>query len=86
MARKLSTETKGRVGEALSIVENHLAGSRLLSTQSRSIPGQPTVVDSTWRSFRGSRYYVESKFGLSPLTRAQRAAALAMGDAYHVER
>ena len=86
MARKLSTETKGRVGEALSIVENHLAGSRLLSTQSRSIPGQPTVVDSTWRSFRGSRYHVESKFGLSPLTRAQRAAALAMGDAYHVER
>jgi len=86
LVQKLSSQTKGRVGEALSILENHLAGSRLLSTQSRSIPGQRTIVDSTWRSFGGSRYYVESKFGLSTLTRAQRAAAEAMGDAYHVER
>ncbi|MBL8350366.1 MAG: hypothetical protein JNL87_08610 [Burkholderiaceae bacterium] len=84
--RGLSNGTKGSIGETLSIANNRLMGSRLVSTQARSIPGQRTIVDSTWRSLTGNTYYVESKFGTSGLTSAQRAAANAVGDAYHVER
>lgn len=85
--RGLSNGTKGQIGEALSIAKNTLR----LSTQaaprsSASIPGQSTLVDSTWRSITGRIYYVESKFGTSGLTSAQRRAAQAMGDAYRVER
>ncbi|MEO6664929.1 MAG: RHS repeat-associated core domain-containing protein [Rubrivivax sp.] len=86
LMRGLSNGTKGQIGETLSIVNNRLGGSRLLSTQTRSIPGQRTIVDSTWRSLTGSTYYVESKFGTSGLTAAQRAARGAVGEAYHVER
>jgi RHS repeat-associated protein len=86
MMRGLSNSTKGTVGETLSLVENRLAGSTLLNTQTASIPGQRTIVDSTWRSLSGATYYVESKFGTSGLTAAQRAAQRAVGDAYHVER
>lgn len=84
--RGLSNGTKGRIGETLSIVNNRLGGNTLLSTQTRSIPGQRTIVDSTWRSLSGSTYYVESKFGTAGLTSAQRAASNAVGNAYHVER
>jgi RHS repeat-associated protein len=86
MVKGLSNGAKGNLGEALSLVENRLAGSRLLSTQARSIPGQSTIVDSTWRSAGGATYYVESKLGTSGLTAAQRAAQRAVGDAYRVER
>ncbi|RDZ29494.1 RHS repeat-associated core domain-containing protein [Lysobacter silvisoli] len=82
----LSNGTKGQIGETLSLVNNWAKGSRLVETQTRSIPGYRTVVDSTWRSIRGTTYYVESKFGTSGLTKAQRAAANGMGDLYHVER
>ncbi|WP_321166292.1 RHS repeat-associated core domain-containing protein, partial [Luteimonas huabeiensis] len=85
-ARGMTNSTKGRVGEALSIANNKLKGSRLIETQTRSIPGYRTVVDSTWRSWRGATYYVESKFGSSGLTAAQRAAQRGVGDAYRVER
>lgn len=82
----LSNATKGQIGETLSLANNWAKGSRLIETQTRSIPGYRTVVDSTWRSIRGTTYYVESKFGTSGLTKAQRAAANGMGDLYHVER
>jgi RHS repeat-associated protein len=81
----LSRPLKGDIGEALSMVENRLAGSRLVNTQTK-IPGQRTIADSTWDSLFGNRYYVESKFGKSTLTSAQRAAAKALGDQYQVER
>ena len=84
--RGLSNQAKGRVGEALSIAKNRLGGNRLIETQTRSIPNQRTIVDSTWRSRSGSTYYVESKFGTAGLTRAQREASRAVGDAYRVER
>lgn len=82
----LSNPIKGTVGESLSMANNWLRGSRLISTQTRSIPGFRTIVDSTWRSIGGTTYYVESKFGTSGLTAAQHAAANALGNAYHVER
>ena len=85
LVRAQSNATKGRIGEALSVVENRLGGNSLVNTQTR-IPGQRTIADSTWRSFGGSTYYVESKLGTSTLTRAQRAARQALGDLYHVER
>lgn len=45
-----------------------------------------TRFDSVWESLSGARYYVESKFGTSGLTSAQRAAQTALTDNYHVER
>jgi RHS repeat-associated protein len=84
--RGLSNASKGRIGETLSIVKNRLSGSRLIETQTRSIKGYRTIVDSTWESRGGATYYVESKFGTSGLTAAQRRAANALGDQYRVER
>lgn len=83
----LSKGAKGQIGEALSIVENTLKGSsQAAARNTASIPGQSTLVDSTWSSISGATYYVESKFGLSSLTGPQRRAAKALGDLYHVER
>jgi RHS repeat-associated protein len=83
----LGMTAKGRIGEGLSILENRLAGSRLLEAGTKSIDGQRTIVDSTWRSIRGIKYYVESKFGGSRLSTAQKAAQKALGDdLYRVER
>jgi hypothetical protein len=84
-AKSLSKETTGVVGEALSVAKNSLRGNRLLGTQV-PIPTQTTVADSYWQSLNGTRYYVESKFGTSGLTPAQRRAAAALGNAYRVER
>jgi len=85
--RGLSNGTKGQIGETLSVMNNTLRGSvQTGARNSQTIPGQTTFVDSTWRSFTGATYYVESKFGTSGLTAAQRRAAAAMGDAYRVER
>ena len=83
--RGLSNATKGSIGEGLSYVENTLAGSTNLGTQV-GIDGLTTIADSQWQSLLGKIYYVESKFGTSGLTTAQRAAAAALGDAYQVER
>jgi hypothetical protein len=83
--RGLSSPTKGVIGEGLSYVENTLAGSTNLGTQV-GIDGLTTIADSQWQSFLGKIYWVESKFGTSNLRPAQRAAAAALGDAYHVER
>jgi RHS repeat-associated protein len=85
----LSRGAKGTIGEGLSLVENSLKGSRLIGQQVRAaeagVEGLTTVFDSVWDSGEGI-YYVESKFGTSGLTAAQRAAANALGDAYQVER
>jgi RHS repeat-associated protein len=78
--------TKKNVGENLSLVENLLKGRRLLSTDTKSIPGMSTMVDSTWRNFFGGGIrYVESKFGTSGLTWAQ-SQAKALVPNYVVER
>ena len=82
----LSNGAKGAIGEGLSFAENTLEGSTNLATQTRSIRGFRTIVDSTWESARGEVYYVESKFGTSGLTAAQRQAANALGEQYQVER
>lgn len=83
----LSAATKGDIGEGLSIAENTLGGNSLVGTE---VPGTDlglsTVFDSVWSSPNGEVYYVESKFGKAGLSSAQRAAAQALGDAYHVER
>ncbi len=54
--------------------------------QTSSIKGFTTVVDSTWKSFSGTVYYVESKFGTSTLTSAQRLARYAPGVDYRLQR
>lgn len=85
--RMLPNAAKGAIGEGLSIAENTLQGSELLGTQvSGQGLGLSTVFDSVWTSSSGELYYVESKFGTAGLTSAQRAAARALGDSYHVER
>jgi RHS repeat-associated protein len=82
--RGLSNRTKGRIGEGLSEVENRLRLSRRV--RQNAIDGYRTKPDSVWDSLFGNRYYVESKFGKSTLTSAQRAAQDGLGDRYHVER
>ncbi|TNY26229.1 hypothetical protein BV497_09855 [Fulvimonas soli] len=84
--RGISNTAKGEIGETLSIVENRLAGSTLVARNEATISGLTTQVDSTWMSFSGDMYFVESKFGMSTLTRAQRVAKNALGDSYKVER
>jgi RHS repeat-associated protein len=84
-AKLLSNSVKGQIGEGASLISNWLQGSTFIS-RGRRIPGYRTIVDSTWRGLDGTVYYVESKFGLSTLSRAQRAAAAGLGDLYHVER
>ncbi len=84
-ARGLSNSAKGRVGEGLSTIKNLARGSRRVGTQVR-VPGQTTIADSAWVGRDGTRYYVESKFGTSGLTRAQRAAQQTLGDSYRVEK
>ncbi|HRP34618.1 MAG TPA: RHS repeat-associated core domain-containing protein [Gammaproteobacteria bacterium] len=81
----LSNQTKGAIGEALSTAKHTLLGSSRLATQQR-IPGQRSVADSVWQGRNGSTYYVESKFGTSGLTNAQKAAQRALGGAYQVDR
>jgi hypothetical protein len=83
----LSNATKGAIGEGLSMGKNLLSGSTLLGRQvAGESLGLSTVFDSVWESLSGATYYVESKFGTSGLTAAQRAAQNALGDAYQVER
>ncbi|AEG02518.1 RHS repeat-associated core domain-containing protein [Methylomonas methanica] len=85
LAKGLSNSTKGSIGEGLSTIKNLAKGSSRIGTQVR-IPGQTTIADSAWIGRNGSTYYVESKFGTSGLTRAQRAAQKALGDSYQVEK
>jgi RHS repeat-associated protein len=85
--RGLNMQSKKVIGETLSLVENRLKFARLVSQNRKSIPGFGTIVDSTWDSFRGARYYVESKFGTSPLSKLQKIAAANLPpEVYHVER
>lgn len=84
-ARLLPNGVKGWIGETASIVSNWMRGNTLLGTQVR-IPGMTTIADSAWRSANSVGYYIESKFGTSTLTAAQRLARDALGDIYHIER
>ena len=86
--RGLSNITKGNIGENLSTISNTLKGGRQIADTNSIIEGTglTTKVDSQWKSIFGSNYVVESKFGTSTLTSAQRIAQRALGDAYHVKR
>jgi RHS repeat-associated protein len=84
-ASLLSNSLKGDIGEAASVAYNWLQGSTLLGREV-SIPGYSAIADSSWQGLSGDFYYVESKFGTSTLTAAQRAAQAGLGDAYRVER
>jgi hypothetical protein len=85
VAKTLSNSVKGTIGETASIAYNWVQGNTLLGTQVK-IPGLTTIADSAWKDISGSLYYVESKFGTSTLTKAQRTARDTLGDAYQVER
>jgi hypothetical protein len=85
--RRLSNFTKGSIGEGFSIGWNTLKGSTLLARNSRIFGSNlNTVADSQWTSLFGKNYVVESKFGTSTLTAAQREAQNALGNQYVVER
>jgi len=85
----LPNGAKGAIGEGLSVAKNTLSGGTLVGRQisaaDQGLNGLTTVFDSVWEA-GGQTYYVESKFGTSGLTSAQRLAANALGDAYQVER
>jgi len=85
LAKLLPKKAKGAIGEGMSIAKNFLEGNRYLGRQ-RPIPGTTSIADSAWASGSGAIYYVESKFGMSGLTAAQRAASKVLGSAYHIER
>jgi len=85
LASKLSNGIKGAIGEGASITYNWLRGNELIGTQVK-IPGFSTIADSAWKNASGALYYVESKFGTSTLTKAQRTASNSLGSAYQVER
>ena len=86
LTKGLSNKTKGKIGEALSDINNYVRGSRKIASQQK-IPGQTTRVDSVWIGRNGNKYYVESKFGTSGLTKPQRAARKALPkDVYRVEK
>jgi RHS repeat-associated protein len=84
-ATKLPMRFKGQIGEALSVIENRLSRGTLVNTEIRDIPGLATRADSEWIK-RGMSYFVESKFGNSPLSSAQKVAQRVLGASYHVER
>lgn len=86
--RGLSIGAKGDIGETLSTTLNRLKGSRQIAPPNSLIRGTglTTIADSQWRSIFGNTYIVESKFGLSKLSSAQRIAQQALGDAYRVEQ
>jgi RHS repeat-associated protein len=81
----LSNRVKGAIGETTSVLYNWLGGNTLIGRQIR-IPGMRAIADSAWKGYDGAIYYVESKFGTSTLSKAQRVARDALGRAYHVER
>jgi RHS repeat-associated protein len=80
----LSNSTKGKIGEALTRISN----PRLWfnpGTGARLPGGLTSVVDFSYVK-SGVLYVVESKFGKSTLTKAQRAAQKALGANYSVQR
>jgi hypothetical protein len=83
--RLLPNAVKGQIGEVASTAYNWLKGSTYLGRQV-PIQGFTTIADSQWQAVGGAIYYVESKFGASTLTSAQRVARDALGDLYKVER
>ena len=90
-ARVLSTlpnPIKGKIGEALSGIYNRLKGSRIDPNYAGgNIPGLRTIPDWVLLDTSGIVYFVESKFGKSALTAAQKEALRQLGPvAYRVER
>jgi RHS repeat-associated protein len=80
----LSNKTKGKLGEALTRMSN----PRTWLNSGRGVsagPGLKTVTDFTYVK-NGFLHVIESKFGKSTLTSAQRAAQKALGSNYHVSR
>src|SRR5262249_30172782 len=71
VASALPNSVKGAIGETASIAYNAAQGSKLTGTQVK-VNGLSSVIDSSWESISGQAYFVESKFGNSTLTSAQR--------------
>ena len=85
IARSLSNATKGEIGEWASYLYNKLQGAELVDEQVKKAFGTRTTADFVF-SLEGELYIVESKFGNSTLTAAQRAALRTLGeDVYNVE-
>lgn len=85
VARGLSNATKGAIGEWTSYAYNRLGGATVVGEQVKKAMGTRTTADWIFEK-GGVQYIVESKFGTSTLTSAQRAAQKTLGDLYQVER
>jgi RHS repeat-associated protein len=84
--RGLSNSTKGRIGEALTRASTpHLWWAGTASRQRVIGNGLRSRADFTFGR-GGFTYYIESKFGTSTLTKAQRVAQKALGSRYIVDR
>lgn len=70
----------------VSLVYNLVRGNVPQGFQQTIGGGYRTVADSIWSNVARGTYYVESKFGSSTLTPAQRITQQGLGDAYVVER
>ena len=84
----LPPQIKGAIGEQLSYIWNTLGGAKLVGSQTTTgIAGLTARPDWIFYDASGLLYYVESKFGLSSLTKAQREALAALGPiTFRVER
>lgn len=85
----LSNQTKGTIGEGISLVNNLAQGSVPIGRQvEQELLGgtRKTIVDWEFQNvFSGATTYVESKFGTAGLTSAQRIARDTL-DNYSVEK
>lgn len=83
--KRLSNGRKGQIGEGLSYAKHRLRGRRPMGNHKGVIPGYTSRSD--WRfQTRGRTRYIESKFGTSDLTKAQKRAREGLGDDYIVDR
>jgi RHS repeat-associated protein len=84
----LSRSNKGVIGEGLSRIKYFFDPRFIrLGGNTRRIPGHRAYPDHVYRRLRGSKVYVESKFGTSGLTAPQRIAQKSLGpNHYRVDR
>jgi RHS repeat-associated protein len=85
LASSLSNAVKGDIGGWASYFYNRLQGATLVGEEVKRAFGTRTTADFIFER-NGVQYIVESKFGTSTLTAAQKAAQSVLGDAYQVER
>ena len=82
----LSNTKKGNIGEGLSFLKHSLKGNRKLGRNERIFPGaNQRRTRNDWRfQGRNGQYHVESKFGTSRLTDAQKYTQRTLSNGQYV--